>query len=110
MPVCFVRQLVIFGPNVLIHCRLILIQKRTLLVLKRFAITTSILPIILFVKSQPGVALTPPMGWNSRMIIRCMAVLACSGVTGSYNFEEQDAKSFSKWGIDFLKYGICAKI
>jgi len=65
LPICFVRQLVIFGPNVLIHCRLIRIQERALMVLKKFAITTCILLITLFVKSQPGVALTPPMGWNS---------------------------------------------
>lgn len=35
------------------------------------------------------------------------AMLTCGGVTGSYNFEEQDARTFAAWGIDFLKYDYC---
>ncbi len=35
------------------------------MVLKKLAITTCVLLFTLFVKSQPNVALTPPMGWNS---------------------------------------------
>lgn len=35
------------------------------------------------------------------------AALTCGGVTGSYDFEEQDAKTFAKWGIDYLKYDYC---
>jgi alpha-galactosidase len=35
------------------------------------------------------------------------ASLTCGGVTGSYNFEEQDATTFAKWGIDYLKYDYC---
>jgi alpha-galactosidase len=35
------------------------------------------------------------------------ASLTCGGVTGSYNFEEQDAKTFADWGIDYLKYDYC---
>ena len=32
------------------------------------------------------------------------AQLTCAGYTGSYDFEEQDAKTFAEWGIDYLKY------
>lgn len=35
------------------------------------------------------------------------ASLTCGGVTGSYNFEERDATTFAKWGIDYLKYDYC---
>ena len=35
------------------------------------------------------------------------AQLTCAGYTGSYNFEEQDAKTFAEWGIDYLKYDYC---
>jgi alpha-galactosidase len=35
------------------------------------------------------------------------AALTCGGVTGSYNFEELDATTFAKWGIDYLKYDYC---
>jgi alpha-galactosidase len=35
------------------------------------------------------------------------ATLTCGGVTGSYNFEERDATTFAKWGIDYLKYDYC---
>lgn len=35
------------------------------------------------------------------------ASLTCGGVTGSYNFEEADATTFAKWGIDYLKYDYC---
>ncbi len=35
------------------------------------------------------------------------ATLTCGGVTGSYNFEELDAKTFASWGIDYLKYDYC---
>jgi len=35
------------------------------------------------------------------------APLTCGGVTGSYNFEEQDANTFAAWGIDYLKYDYC---
>ena len=30
-----------------------------------------------------------------------------AGYTGSYDFEEQDAKTFAEWGIDYLKYDYC---
>ncbi|MCX6344344.1 MAG: putative Ig domain-containing protein [Armatimonadetes bacterium] len=32
----------------------------------------------------------------------------CAGFTGSYKFEEQDAKTYAKWGIDYLKYDCCS--
>jgi alpha-galactosidase len=35
------------------------------------------------------------------------AALTCGGVTGSYDFEELDAKTFAEWGIDYLKYDYC---
>ena len=35
------------------------------------------------------------------------AEFTCGGVTASYNFEEQDAKTFAGWGIDYLKYDYC---
>ena len=35
------------------------------------------------------------------------AELTCAGYTASLNFEEQDAKTFASWGIDFLKYDYC---
>lgn len=31
----------------------------------------------------------------------------CGGVSGSYGFEELDAKTFASWGIDYLKYDYC---
>ncbi len=31
----------------------------------------------------------------------------CAGYEGSYGHEEQDAKTFAKWGIDYLKYDWC---
>lgn len=35
------------------------------------------------------------------------AQLTCAGYTGSYGFEEQDARTFASWGIDYLKYDYC---
>ena len=32
----------------------------------------------------------------------------CAGYLGSYQHEEQDAKTFAKWGIDYLKYDWCS--
>jgi alpha-galactosidase len=31
----------------------------------------------------------------------------CAGYEGSYGHEEQDARTFAKWGIDYLKYDWC---
>lgn len=31
----------------------------------------------------------------------------CGGALGSYGFEEQDARSFAEWGVDYLKYDYC---
>lgn len=33
--------------------------------------------------------------------------LTCAGYTASYGFEEQDARTFAAWGIDYLKYDYC---
>jgi alpha-galactosidase len=35
------------------------------------------------------------------------ALLTCGGFTASLNFEDQDAKTFAKWDIDYLKYDYC---
>ena len=35
------------------------------------------------------------------------AQLTCAGYTASYGFEEQDARTFATWGIDYLKYDYC---
>jgi len=32
----------------------------------------------------------------------------CAGYTGSYQHEQQDLKTFSDWGFDFLKYDWCS--
>jgi len=34
--------------------------------------------------------------------------LTCGGYPGSYGHEEQDAKTFAAWGIDYLKYDWCS--
>lgn len=34
----------------------------------------------------------------------------CAGYEGSYGHEEQDAKLYASWGIDFLKYDACSFI
>lgn len=34
--------------------------------------------------------------------------LTCAGYTASYRHEEQDAKRFGEWGIDYLKYDWCS--
>jgi len=31
----------------------------------------------------------------------------CAGYEGSYGHEEQDAKTYAGWGVDFLKYDLC---
>lgn len=28
----------------------------------------------------------------------------CGGCAGSYGYEKQDAESYAKWGVDYLKY------
>ncbi|MCX2473769.1 glycoside hydrolase family 27 protein [Pedobacter sp. MC2016-05] len=35
------------------------------------------------------------------------AQLTCGHYTGSLNFEDQDARTFASWGIDYLKYDYC---
>ena len=34
--------------------------------------------------------------------------LTCGGYTGSYQHEDQDAKTYAEWGIDYLKYDWCS--
>ena len=34
----------------------------------------------------------------------------CAGYEGSYGHEEQDAKMYAEWGIDYLKYDLCSFI
>ncbi|MCX6996969.1 MAG: alpha-galactosidase, partial [Kiritimatiellaeota bacterium] len=31
----------------------------------------------------------------------------CAGAMGSYGHEEQDARTFAEWGVDYLKYDYC---
>src|SRR5271157_4645926 len=33
--------------------------------------------------------------------------LTCAHYDGSYQHEEQDAKTYAEWGMDFLKYDLC---
>lgn len=37
----------------------------------------------------------------------CAGVRTCAGYPGSYQHEFKDAKTFSEWEIDFLKYDFC---
>jgi alpha-galactosidase len=32
----------------------------------------------------------------------------CGGFEGSYGHEQQDAETFAKWGVDYLKYDLCS--
>ena len=32
----------------------------------------------------------------------------CGGYPGSYGHEQQDANTYAKWGIDYLKYDLCS--
>ncbi len=32
----------------------------------------------------------------------------CAGYAGSYGHEEQDAKTYTEWGVDYLKYDLCS--
>jgi alpha-galactosidase len=34
--------------------------------------------------------------------------LTCGGYEGSYGHEDQDARTYAKWGIDYLKYDWCS--
>ncbi len=34
----------------------------------------------------------------------------CAGFAGSYGHEEQDAKLYAEWGMDYLKYDLCSFI
>ncbi len=34
--------------------------------------------------------------------------LTCGGYTGSYQHEQQDARTFAEWGVDYLKYDLCS--
>lgn len=34
--------------------------------------------------------------------------LTCAGNEGSMGHEEEDARTFAKWGVDYLKYDICS--
>lgn len=37
----------------------------------------------------------------------CAGTLTCMGLAGSFGHEENDAKMFSAWDIDYLKYDFC---
>lgn len=40
-------------------------------------------------------------------IYSCAAEKTCASYLGSYGFEEQDAKLWAGWGVDYLKYDYC---
>jgi len=40
-------------------------------------------------------------------IYSCVGTLTCAGMPGSYGHEEEDARTFAAWGVDFLKYDNC---
>lgn len=42
-------------------------------------------------------------------IYSCAGTLTCGSFPGSYQHEFDDARTFAKWGVDFLKYDNCAK-
>jgi alpha-galactosidase len=42
-------------------------------------------------------------------IYSCAGVLTCGSRPGSYGYEEQDARTFADWGVDYLKYDYCYK-
>jgi alpha-galactosidase len=35
-------------------------------------------------------------------------LMTCAGFAGSYGYEEQDAKTYAEWGVDYLKYDWCS--
>lgn len=39
----------------------------------------------------------------------CCGAMTCAEYPGSLNREYQDAKTFARWGVDFLKYDYCFK-
>ena len=40
-------------------------------------------------------------------IYSCAGTHTCAGKPASYGYEEEDARSFASWGVDFLKYDYC---
>jgi alpha-galactosidase len=75
-----------------------------------------------------GLALTPPMGWNSwnkfgcdvseKLIKETADTMVASGMKdpgtgtcqnrpGSKDHEEIDARTYAEWGVDYLKYDWC---
>lgn len=42
-------------------------------------------------------------------IYSCAGSFTCGSRPGSYGYEEEDARSFAEWGVDFLKYDFCFK-
>src|SRR5580692_4706245 len=46
--------------------------------------------------------------WDGTVGISSPGPKTCAGYMGSYGHEDQDAKTFSAWGIDYLKYDWCS--
>lgn len=42
-------------------------------------------------------------------IYSCVGTHTCGGRPGSFAHEEEDARAFASWGVDFLKYDYCYK-
>ena len=40
-------------------------------------------------------------------IYNCAGTMTCAGYPGGRNHEEQDAKTYASWGVDYLKYDWC---
>ncbi len=40
-------------------------------------------------------------------IYTCVGVKTCGGVAGSYGHEEQDARQYAEWGVDYVKNDFC---
>jgi alpha-galactosidase len=42
-------------------------------------------------------------------VYSCAGSFTCGGRPSSYGYEEEDARTFAEWGVDFLKYDFCYK-
>ncbi len=52
--------------------------------------------------------LHPQQGPQARHLLLARDPRTCAGYLGSYQHEEQDAKTYAAWGIDYLKYDWCS--
>jgi hypothetical protein len=54
--------------------------------------------------------ITPLDAWSRLKVGICSSPgpRTCGGFEGSYGHEEQDARTYAAWGIDYLKYDWCS--